>query len=886
MNGPRNNNALPPRLAELLLRHCLPDGIAERSIRGDLREEYDSIRSERSQAFAFLWYWVHTFRLCFRFAFGGRAEGRQFRQRNHGVESIFRDIKYAARNLIKNPGFTVVAISTLALGIGASTVAFSLVNGVLIRPLPFPDSNKLMFLEEVQDDGSPLTLSFPNFDDWRTESRTMEGIAAVQFPLPATVLGGEEPVRGIVLRVSREFFDVLGVYPWLGRAISYEENREGGEPVAVLGYEFWQRHFGERTDLDGFTITISGTTISVVGVMPPGFKLMEEGDVYLPLEQRPFRVRDSHNFRAIGRLAAGVSPALALEELQVIAANIREAYPDETVGVGVAMRPLRTEILGEVDRPLFLLMGAAGMLLLIACSNVASTLLARSTVRDREMAIRTAVGASRPRLVLLLLAESLLLAILAGFAGLGLSHLTLGVVRSMGTELLPRIQSVSIDFRVVMFAVVATLGTTLAFGLVPALQSSLSGSAGLGAGQRGGTRRRTGVGGNAMVAAEAAVAVVLVVACGLLARSLQQILSEQTNFRADGVLTVEMDLRSSADNTNEGRGILLEEIKAEFQALPGVNTVGFVSYLPTQASMMSGPVFKSPAPLQRDPNRPGTSSGWRVVDTDYFTAMGIPLLQGRVFTAEDRADAPPVVVINEALANRAFPGQDPIGQLIKFIPFWMEDDLTVIGVVAEARDWRRGEGDQPEAYVHWPQRPRYTRDMTAVIHTAGSPTALVQSARERLRAVAPSVPGTIRTMDALVNESLRERTFILATLGSFAALSLVLAAVGIYGVVSYSVTSRTREIGIKLALGAEPRVVRGRMFSSSIAVVCIGVGVGMIFALLSGRLMEGLLFGVSARDLSTLVAAPMVLLSAAALAIAIPVFRYTRVDPVEVMRAD
>jgi predicted permease len=743
-----------------------------------------------------------------------------------------------------------------------------------------------MYLEEVQEDGSPLTLSFPNFDDWRTESRIMEGIAAVQFPVPATVLGGKEPVRGTVLRVSREFFDVLEVYPWLGRAISYDENREGGEPVAVLGYEFWQRHFGERTNLDGFTVSISGSTISVVGVMPPGFKLMEEGDVYLPLEQRPFRVRDSHNFRAIGRLAAGVSPALALEELQAIAANIREAYPDETVGVGVNMRPLRTEILGEVDRPLFLLMGAAGMLLLIACSNVASTLLARSAVRDRELAIRTAVGASRPRLVLLLLAESVLLAILAGLVGFGLSHLTLGVIRSMGTELLPRIQTVSIDFRVVLFAVVATLGTTLIFGLVPALQSTLAGRASLGTSQRGGTPRRTGVGGNVMVAVETAVAIVLVVACGLLARSLQQILSEQTNFRADGVLTVEMDLRSSRDNTNEGRGVLLEEIKTEFQALAGVNTVGFVSYLPTQASMMSGPVFKSPAPLQRDPNRPGTSSGWRVVDRDYFAALGIPLLRGRVFTAEDRADTPPVVVINEALASRVFLGENPIGQLIKFIPFWMEDDLTVIGVVAEARDWRRGEGGQPEAYVHWPQRPRYTRDMTAVIHTAASPTTLVQPVRERLKAIAPSVPGTIRTMDALVNESLRERTFILATLSSFAALSLVLAAVGIYGVVSYSVSNKTREIGIKLALGAEPSAVRGRMFSSSIAVVCIGVLVGMVCALISGRAIEGLLYDVSARDLTTLIAAPAVLLVAATLAIVIPVFRYTRVDPVEVMRAE
>jgi len=802
------------------------------------------------------------------------------------VESVLRDIRFAARSLFKNPGFTLIAVITLALGIGASTVTFTLVNGVLIRPLPFPESERLMLLKERREDGSELTLSFPNFDDWRNDSRSMDGIAAIQFAYQGAVLGADEPTRGTILQVSREFFDVLGVQPWLGRAISYDENREGGERVAVLGYEFWQRHFASRSDLEDFTITISDNPISVVGVMPPGFKVWEDGDVYLPLEQRPFRVRDSHNFRAVGRLEPGISVAMAQRELDGIAARIRETYPEDTQTIGVTVTPLQAEILGNVDRPLLLLLGASGLLLVIACSNVASTLLARSTVREREMAIRTAVGASRVRLVSLLLTESLLLAGMAGLVGLGLSHITLGVVRSLGVDLLPRLQTVSMDSHVVLFAAAATLFTTLVFGLVPALQSSISGVAGLRNGQRGDARRRRGFAGDIMVASEAALAVVLVVACGLLVRSLQQILAEQTNFRPEGVLTVEMDLRSSGHSTDEERGVLLEEIKAEFEALPSVNTVGYVSYLPTQASMMTGPVFKSPAPVARDPNRPGVASGWRVVDADYFAAMGIPLLRGRVFTAEDRGDSPPVVVINESLANRAFQGADPIGQLIKFIPFWMEDDLTVIGIVAEARDWRSGAGGQPEAYVNWPQRPGYTRDMTAVIHTSGSPASLVQPVRDRLRVVAPSVPGTIRSMNSLVNESLRERTFILAALGSFAAISLLLAAIGIFGVVSYSVSSQAREIGIKLALGAEPGAVRGRIFSSSIAVVGVGVVAGIAIALLSGRLMESLLYGVGSKDLTTLIAAPAVLLAAAIIAIGVPVFRYTRVDPVEVMRAE
>jgi predicted permease len=802
------------------------------------------------------------------------------------VESALRDIRFAARSLAKNPGFTTIAVVTLALGIGASTVTFTLVNGVLIRPLPFPESERLMLLKERTEDGSELTLSFPNFDDWRNESRSMEGIAAVQFAYKATVLGADEPMRGTVLRVSREFFDVLGVQPWSGRPISYDENREGGERVAVLGYEFWQRHFGSRSDLEGFTITMSGNPVSVVGIMPPGFKLLEDGDVYLPLEQRPFRARDSHNFRAVGRLAPGTSRELAQQELDGIAARIREAYPNETQTVAVSMVPLQAEILGNVDRPLLLLLGAAGLLLIIACSNVASTLLARSAARERELAIRTAVGASRGRLLSLLLTESLLLAGLAGLAGLGLCHITLGLVRSLGVDLVPRLQTVSIDSRVILFALVATLGTSLVFGLAPALLASLSVGGTLRSGNRGETRRRSGVGGNVLVAAEAALAVVMVVACGLLVRSLQQVLSEETNFRAEGVLTVEMDLRGGGYDTIEDRAVLLEEIEQEFEALPGVTTVGLVSYLPTESAMMSGPLFRSPAPVQRDPNRPGTSSGWRVVDEDYFTAMGIPLLRGRVFSAEDRADAPPVVVLNQALADRTFRGEDPIGQLVQFIPFWMGVDLTVIGVVAEARDWRRGAGGQPEAFVHWPQRPGYTRDMTAVIHTTGAPSALARPVRERLRAVAPTVPGTFLTMSQRVGESFRERSFILAALGSFAVLSLLLAAVGIYGVVSYSVSNQSREIGIKLALGAEPRMVRRRIFSSSIGVVAAGTVVGMACALLFGNLMESLLYGVSSRDVTTLIAAPAVLLAAATLAIGVPVFRYTRVDPVHVLRTE
>jgi len=884
--SPPINSPRPPRLAEWLLRRCLPVGIVEASIRGDLREEFDSLRRSRSTIVANIWYWFHAVRICVRFTSGRSAVQQRTSRRTRLTESMLRDFRFAARGLRKSPGFSLLAILTLALGIGAATVAFTLVNGILLRPLPYPEAERLVLLEEQLDDGRVLKLSFPNFDDWRNETRTLEGILAVQFPIPATVLGAREPVRGTMLRVSREFFDVLKVEPWLGRSISSDENRVGGEQVAVLGYEFWQRHLGSNTNLEDLSVTLSGATFGVVGVMPPGFKLLEEGDVYTPLEQRAFRVRDSHNYRAIGRLAPGVSISTARAELNSIMSAIRESNPDETRTAQVLVTPLRSVILGDADRPLLMLFGASGLLLIIACSNVASTLLARGTARGSELAIRTAVGASRGRLVSLLLAESVLLAVVAGIIGLGLSQLTLDLVRSMGVDLVPRLQSVSIDKNVVFFALAATLGTSVLFGLIPAMRASLTPGSRATVGARAATRRSSWLGGNFLIAAETALAVLLVVGCGLLVRSMQQLLLEETNIRADGVLAVELDLRGEGGSTDEGRDILLRDIKEELQSLPGVSEVGYVSYLPTIPNMMTGPVFRSPAPVARDPNIPGTPAGWRVVDDDYFKALGIPLLRGRFFTADDRADSPPVVILNQSLAQKVFGEDDPIGELVQFIPFWIGVDLTVVGVVAEARDWRRAAGSQSEAYVYWPQRLGYTRDMTAVLFTTGSPNSLVQPVRERLRTVAPSVPGTIRTMQDHMSESLRERTFTLAVLSSFAIASLLLAAVGIYGVVSYSVSSRAREIGIRLALGADPRRVKTRLFSASMVVIGAGIFAGMLISLLFSRSMESLLYEISATDITTFVAAPAVLLITSSLAIWIPVVRLTRVDAAEVLRIE
>jgi putative ABC transport system permease protein len=850
-----------PWLAKLLLRLSIRDVAIREGMLGDLEEELNNLSVEGKTP---LRLWCNAvlaaLALAAKFAptrgstVAGPSPSSQRRSRVEGkvpgMDDIRRDFRYALRQLARSPGFTVAAVLTLSLGIGATTVAFNLVNGILLRPLPFPDPDRLVTLWERRATGQELTLSFPNFEDWRDQSESFEGITAVRFPSEVTALGGEEPTRGTMLGVSREFFDVIGVQPFLGRPISYDENRAGGERVAVLGHGFWQRSFGGNPDLASIDLTIEGAPFTVVGVMPPGFKVLEEGDLYLPLEQQPFRVRDSHNYRAIGRLAPGVSWEQAQQEMNRIAAGILQAYPGETRTVAVNLRPLRREILGNVDRPLLLLLCAAGLLLILACSNVASTLLARSTLRDREMAIRTAVGASRVRLVHQLFTESLVLAGIAGLVGLGLSHVALALVRYRGPDLVPRLDSVSIDGPVVLFAVCATLFTSVIFGLPPAIGASSDPAGTLHSGQRGDTRRSRRFGWNLLVGGEAALAVVLVVASGLLVRSLQQILSTDTNFRPAGVLTVAMNFSGSRYRSADTRVSQLNELKREFESLPGVTAVGFVNHLPTQSTSMTGTVFTHPIPDPSDIplDELPPSSGWRVVDEGYFAALGIPLLRGRTFTGADGPNAIPVIILNEASANLVFPGQDPIGKLVRFDPFWRGVDLTVVGVVGEARDWRRAPGSQPEGFVHWPQRTGYTRYLTAVIHTDGDPTTLVRPVRERLRQVAPEVPGTFRTMSALVGESLKEKEFTLAVLSSFAVLSLALAAVGIYGVVSYSVSQRRREIGIRLALGAASGAVRRRIFSRSLGVVAAGTMVGVLGALAAGGVLESLLYGVSKRD--------------------------------------
>ena len=818
-----------------------------------------------------------------RFRPGPRRRQETSSGRNPGyspMQTVWKDLFHALRIMKKNPGYAALSVLTLGLGIGATTVAFSLVNGILLRPLPFPDPDRLVYLMEEGSRGRELMLSYPNFDDWRTASTSFQEIAAVQFANVASVQGGEEPTRATVLGVSREFFQVLGITPMRGRPILPEENRPGGERVLVASYEFWTSALGARDDLASLTLNLYGGSWQVVGVMPPGFRVLEEADLYIPMERSPVDIRSAHNYRGIGRLAPGFSLHQAHEELNRIAANIKAEYGDETSSEAVVMRTLRDAVVGEADAPLLLLLAASGVLLLIACTNQASNLLARGTHRQREMAIRSALGAGRGRLIQQLLMEGGVLAALGCSLGLALTYGTLLGLRVLGPDLVPRMDAVAVDPQVLLFALLAALATSLLFGLMPAFRATEEVSGALSsAGQRGSTGVRR-VAWDLLVGVEVAMAVVLVTGSGLLVRSLQEIVGADTGFHANGVLTVALDPSGQGFDTEETRSALFRDLQRELSRIPEVATVGMVNRLPLQAGTWTGPVLRSPVSDREDRDEWVAIAGWRVADEGYFAAMGIPLLAGRTFDpALDRPGGPPVAILNRSLAERAFPGEDPLGKQVQALWDRREEDFTVVGVVAEARDWRRAPGAQPEMYVYWPQRLEATGYMTAVLRPREGQGIPATEVRDAIRAVAPSMPMEVRAMETLVGESLKERRFTLSVLGSFALAALLLSAVGTYGVVSYTVSRRTREMGIRLALGARPGLLRRRIFTRSMKVVAFGAAAGLGAALLAGRIMEGLLYGITPRDPLALAVAPLVLLAIAALAVWLPVLRYSRVDP-------
>ena len=800
-------------------------------------------------------------------------------------------IRHAIRSLGRTPMFALLAILTLGLGIGGTTAVFSVVNGVLLRPLAYPDADRIVVISEANARTRTMGVSYPNFQDWIAAARSFEAMFAWSGGR-ATVIGGLEPVVTGVYQVTGGFFDTMGVMPLYGRAFAEDEHREHGAAAVVVGHGFWQRVLGGRQDLEALTVRVDGQVAAVVGVMPPGFAYPAGAEVWTPKERVPDASgRTAHNLRVVARVRGDVPLAQARAEMSAIAARLEAAHGDDHDGTDAAVDSLQERLVGA-SRPLLLvLLGAVAVVLLGACVNVASMLVARSTDRRKELAVRLALGASRGQLVRLLLTENMILGLAGALLGLGLASVLMRALVTLAPPQLPRLDEVGIDGPVVAFGVLVALATPLLFGLWPALRFSrpdlrdamVESGRGMAAGGRARARLT-------LVAIEAALAVVLVCGAGLLVRSFVALLSVNPGFQASGVVTMQTtvpgDTYADPARASQFYGSLLERVSA----VPGVQRAGLINTPPLSGQDANGAFLHEGQEWSEiSSNWTAQSASYRVVSGDYFQAMGIPIVRGRTFGTGDVAGAEYVAVVNQAMAARHFAGRDPVGARIRFAG--MDEDnpwLTIVGVAGDVRH-RLASDAAPEVYVHYPQRPaRMAFFVTTVARVAPgvAVATVVPRMRDAVRQIDPDVPAELSTMEASVGRAVADQRFAVLLLSGFGALALLLAAVGIYSVLAQTVTARAPEIGVRMALGAAPGSVVGLILRDTMGAVTAGVAVGLIAAVLLSRLLGSLLYEVTASDPFSYLASLVVLMVVAAIAGLVPARRATRIDPVIAMRAE
>jgi putative ABC transport system permease protein len=801
------------------------------------------------------------------------------------MNTLWQDLRYGARMLLKQPGFSLIAVITLALGIGANTAIFSVVNAVLLRPLPYKEPERLMTVWEtfihLGNVQNPVAPS--NFNDWREQSRSFEDLVAYSTN-PVSLTEAGEPEKATALYSGDGLLRLLGVEPVLGRAFAPGEITQPGElKIIVIGHSLWQRRFGGEAGVIGKQVRIDGHPVTIIGVMPPSFQFPSSAiDLWVPTKMSPAvsGTRQAHYLRVLGRLKPNVTEQQARAELEAIAARLREQYPESNRYIGAGLVPLHENLVGDVRRALLTLLAATGIVLLIACVNVANLLLARAAARYKEIAVRLAVGAGRWRIVRQLLTESALLAALGGAAGLLLTLWGVPVLVALIPASIAQAKAASVDTSVLLFTFGVALLTAVIFGLVPALQAT---KPNLNEALKEGTRETTGTGRgwtrSALVIAEIALALVLLIGGGLLVRSFARLSSVEPGFRADHLLTLEVFPPYSKYPDTTKRAAFYDELLRRVEALPGVETAGVVTFLPVKGDLGEMTwITEQPAA----PKVIGAVP--RMISASYFRTMGIPLVAGRAFEATDIASAPGVAVINETMARAAWPGQNPVGKRMK-MGVETQPWLTIVGVVKDVR-FRLGMLPRPQAYVPYTQSPAFgPRDL--VVRTQTDPLSLAAAVRQAVWAIDKDQPvANVSTMDQLLADSLDRPRFNTLLLAVFSVVALLLAAIGIYGVMSYTVTQSTRELGIRLALGAQARDVLKLVVGQGAMLALLGVAVGVLGAFALTRLLTTLLYEVTATDPLIFVGGSVLLIVVALLACYLPARRATKVDPLVALRCE
>lgn len=824
------------------------------------------------------------------------------------MESLIKDIRYGIRSLAKRPGFTAIAVITLALGIGASTAIFSVVDGVLLRTLPYPNAEQIVQLREVNARGGQMDFAEPNFLDVRARNRTFAAVAEYGGDL-TNVTGGSEPVRAQTLTVSADFFNVLGTKPAMGRTFLPEESKPGGAPVAVVSYGFWQKLLGGRSDLTGTALRVMDQSVNVVGVMPAGFAFPQDAEVWIPRELFPQETsRSAHNWAVVARLRPDTTVEQARADLSAIGQQLKQEYGNDINAVDFITIPQQEFMVGNVRRALVMIFVAVGFLLVVACANVANLLLAQVTARQREFAVRSALGATRARLAQQFITENLLLALTAGAFGILISFWGVNLLLGLNQESLPRVNEIGVNGRAIAFTLGLSLLIAIVLGIVPLLRFSTrdleTTLRETSAGARGfaGKRLRS-----LLVVVQVALTLVLLVGAGLLGKSFYRLLRVDPGFRTESAVAIKLSLTSEGMNEERYKKFMQEykrlveqgvapdasvkfsseeERQRLFQmqmlerlgTTPGVVAAGSIDRLPLTGGGPDGTFF-----INNDPSKKGHAE-YRVASAGYFAAMRIPLLRGRTFDSTDQPNSPNAAVVSQSLVQKYWANEDPIGQTIQFGN--MDGDLRllhVVGVVADVHDYGIDVATSPTIYANALQRfPR--SNLAVVVRAKGEPGSIVPAMREVVRSLDSQVPLSVITLDQVFSSSLDQRRFSLVVFGVFGATALLLAAMGIYGVMSYAVAQRTQEIGIRMALGANMNDVLALILRSGLSLVFVGAVVGLAGAYAITRVMASLLFEVAPTDAMTFALVPAVLFVVALAACLVPARRATKVDPLVALR--